>query len=92
MWRTGSTFPLAVYSTSSGLRSGPSSRSVPSCSPCSCKAFHNCEISGLKLGGTKSSTGRPMIFSRGNPKSLLTPALASLELPWSSVMRIGVEG
>ena len=46
----------------------------------------------LDAGGAKSPTGRPMIFSRGSPKSLPTPTLASLELPSSSATRMGAEG
>ena len=69
-WRTGNTFPLAVYSTSRGVPSGPTSRSVPSCSPCSRKARQSCETCGLKPGGAKSSIWRPMIFSLGSPKQL----------------------
>ena len=46
---TGNTFPLAVYSTSRGLASGPTSWSVPSCSRLLATP-PKCEICGLNAG------------------------------------------
>ena len=92
MWRTGSTLPLPVYSTSRGLRIRTHQAERAFLFAALLQGFPKLRNLRLEAGGAKSSTGRPMIFSRGSPKSLPAPMLASLVLPSSSAIRMGAEG